>query len=516
MCLAVVFLFCLTLQEGKSKLQAWIEASIFWILYCFILNEGLSLFSAISRGSLFAAWMILDLVLLGCIWKKYQLRFNNLGQKIQVGREKWKESYFGRYPKLALVWSLVALGMIFVALYTIPSNYDSETYHLARIYHWAQNGSIAHYATNIERQDASPVLAEFINLHVYLLSGSGKGVMNLLQCICFLTNGVVVFGIARKLKLSKGSSVLSAMLFYACPIAMAEAMTTQVDELSTYLCLAFVYLLLDFLKPEEKISFDLATVGKVLTMSLCVAFGYLAKPSILFAVLIFGLWLCFVMIRRKDSPKVFGYAAIAVVAMAIILLPEWMRNLQTFDAIASSKTGARQLVGTLNPKWLLVSFLMNLSFNLPTTLIHQSNFYINAIVRGIASVLGVDLTSPMITEDGGGYSVTMAPNYGCDTAISPNIVWGALLGIVVVAICFRKIKKEKLKLGYFVAAILSFFFLCVFVMFERFVGRYMITYLALLCPAIGIALDLVRTRVSNNAFEALRGGRLSPVRHGIF
>lgn len=56
-----------------------------------------------------------------------------------------------------------------LALGTIPYNWDSMTYHLPRIAYWRQNRSIAHYATNCIRQISSPVLAEFVNLHVYIL-----------------------------------------------------------------------------------------------------------------------------------------------------------------------------------------------------------------------------------------------------------------------------------------------------------------------------------------------------------
>ena len=66
---------------------------------------------------------------------------------------------------------VLAAALLFLAVYTVPYNWDSMTYHLSRIANWTQNQSAAHYATHNIREIVSPVLAEFLNLHVYILSG---------------------------------------------------------------------------------------------------------------------------------------------------------------------------------------------------------------------------------------------------------------------------------------------------------------------------------------------------------
>ena len=86
-----------------------------------------------------------------------------------------------------------------MAMRIVPYNWDSLTYHLPRIMHWVQNKSVAHYATNIDRQIASPPLAEFINLHIYLLMGKKDVAFNLLQCMSFGFCIVLTVAIAKKL-----------------------------------------------------------------------------------------------------------------------------------------------------------------------------------------------------------------------------------------------------------------------------------------------------------------------------
>jgi hypothetical protein len=47
-----------------------------------------------------------------------------------------------------------------LALITPPNMYDSMTYHMSRVVHWIQNGSLAHYPTSIGRQLFLPPGAE--------------------------------------------------------------------------------------------------------------------------------------------------------------------------------------------------------------------------------------------------------------------------------------------------------------------------------------------------------------------
>ena len=89
--------------------------------------------------------------------------------------------------------------MLGLALKTMPYNWDSMTYHMPRVFHWLQNGSVAHYATNIGRQVASPVLGAYVNLHVYALAGGNDLFVNLLQSVSYLSSGILVYAIAGKI-----------------------------------------------------------------------------------------------------------------------------------------------------------------------------------------------------------------------------------------------------------------------------------------------------------------------------
>lgn len=495
--LAIVLTWAIN-RSKKDAITSYIYSVTLWTLYCYIITESLSFGNSLTRTGLLAAWGIYDICLLTVL-------------VLQTRREKLsaqqiRSDFLGvLHSKGAICFLIYAVVMIACALIIIPYNWDSMTYHCARLFHWAQNKSVAHYATGNSRQVSSPVLAAFVNVNVYILTKNGGSVLNLLQCVSYLSNGMLVYAVAKKLQLSSKSCVLSAVLFYSMPIAFAEALTTQVDNFSAFWLLSFVYLILDFTKKNQKIRFDKETMEKVTVLSLCVAFGYLSKPSVGFGMLFFAAWLFIMVLVRKDNWKVFLYALGAGILLVIILLPELSRSFQTFHAFASQETGARQLIGSLHPRHILVNLSKNLAFNLPCVWLYQSSKNIYSFVNKIAAWLRIDINSPAISEDGREFSVHQPQTYDCDMAVNPVIVWAILIGTVIFVICLKnyiKNNENSQKIGYFIVSVGSFFLFCAVLRWEPFVSRYMISYLALLCPAIGIVLDMVQERVPQ---EAVRG-----------
>ncbi len=491
MLLAIVFLYTLFKRERRNSVTTYIYAVTLWTLCCYVITEGLSLGYLLTGSGLFSAWGILNLCLMILLVKK--IRRENLSL-ILIKNEGLQLLH----SKMVICFFIYAVVMIACALIIIPYNWDSMTYHCARLFHWAQNKSVAHYATGNSRQISSPVLAAFVNVNVYILTKSGGSVLNLLQCVSYLSNGMLVYSIAKKLQLSSKSCVLSAVLFYSMPIAFAEALTTQVDNFSAFWLLSFVYLILDFTKKNQKIRFDRETMERVTILSLCVAFGYLSKPSVGFGMSCFAGWLFIMVLVRKDNWQVFLYALGAGILLVIILLPELSRNFQTFHAFASQETGARQLIGSLHPRHILVNLSKNLAFNLPCVWLYQSSQYIYSVVNKIAAWLRIDINNPVISEDGREFSVHQPQTYDCDMAVNPVIVWAILIGTIIFVISLKNYIKNKgnsQKIGYFIVSTGSFFLFCAVLRWEPFVSRYMISYLALLCPAIGIVLDMAQERM---------------------
>lgn len=484
-----------------TGLGSYIEACCLWMLFLFALTEGLSVLHAMRFRFLLVSWGLFDallFILLALQWRLAGLHVKDMWREC---RERW---HFG---KISYYGILIAAGAVVLALalITTPYNWDSMTYHLPRIAHWAQNRSVAHFATNSIRQISSPVLGEFVNLHVYILCRGYDLFFNLLQGTSYLTCAVMSAAIAGRLSCDRRFRFLAALLYMSMPIAFSEALTTQVDNFAAIWLLFFVYRLMKYTDPGKPMRFDKITVCRVGAMGLCVAWGYLAKPSVCVGMVVFALWLLIVCIRRRDRIRdLAGIFFCALPCVALPMTPEILRNFKSFGAYASPSAGAQQLVATVQPSYLFVNFLKNFSFNMPTPLIKDGHEIFAGIAVKAAELLRVNLDDPAISEGGREYGLHEAGNYGCDTATNPVVFWLFIFCMIWLLLRFGRTQWESCSRGYVTAATLSFLAFCTVLRWEPFVSRYMISYLALLCPLIAAVLQ-----------SKTAGERNGPLRWGI-
>ncbi|MDE7246697.1 MAG: hypothetical protein K2N43_02285 [Lachnospiraceae bacterium] len=483
-----------------TGLGSYMEACCLWMLFLFTWTETLSVWHILRFRVLAVAWGGLDVLLLFVFamqWRRMDFRIKELCEICRSRLDLRRAPYYG----ILLVTGVFVLGL---SLITTPYNWDSMTYHLPRIAYWAQNRSVEHYATNSIRQIASPVLAEFVNLHIYILCRGHDLLFNLLQGVSYLTCAVLVGAIAGKLSCNRFFRFWAMLLYMSMPIAYAEALTTQVDNFAAVWLLFFVYRLMDYTDQTKSLRFDKTTIRGVCTLGLCVAWGYLAKPSVCVGMVVFALWLLIVCIKRKD--RVWDLARLFFCALPCVVLPmapEILRNFKSFGAYASPSAGAAQLVGTRKPSYLLVNLLKNLSFNMPTPLIKDGDKIFAKIAVKAAALLQVELNAVSISENGREYGLHEAGNYGCDTAVNPIVFWLFLFCLVWTILRIGRTKWEKNGRGYFWAATVSFLAFCTVLRWEPFVSRYMISYLALLCPMIA---SQIQCRTQGERRRLLRWG----------
>jgi len=112
-------------------------------------------------------------------------------------------------PRSIPEWSLVlivivALSATAIVAYAAPPNrWDSLTYHMARVAHWAQAGSLGHYATGIERQNLMAPGAEIGMLHAYVLA-QGDRLVNFPEWLAMVASVIGAAALAGRLGASRG------------------------------------------------------------------------------------------------------------------------------------------------------------------------------------------------------------------------------------------------------------------------------------------------------------------------
>ena len=462
--------------QVRERIDDICRACRLGIFFLYVITEVLSLFDMVNQIYLTIAWSLL-IVTLFCV---------NILRYHKVWNKKSKKELIRR-PEMPFLFlfAVFSIGMLTLAIWTVPYNWDSMCYHLPRIMHWAQNGSVAHYVTNDLRTITSPPLTEFVGLHIYLLYGHNDALFNLIQCFSYVLNAVLIYGITRKIGVTGKLSYLSSFLYLCMPIAFAEALSTQVDEFATVWLLIFVYLLLDFILNIDMLKWERSSVERLLLLGCSMGLGYLAIPSVLLAMGVFLIWLLIICILRRDSCKTVLSMALTVAAVTLVVIfPEIYRNLVTFHAISAPVAGARQMVGTFNPAYVFVNGIKNIAYNLSNIYILNSQNAIQWLVSECAGFLRVEIDNPAIAEDGVAYALRLPQNYNHDSATNFVLTIAAIgCALYLIYKAIRKRKKNNIDIYMYTSGI-SLLLFCFLARWEPYVTRYMLAYFALICPGV--------------------------------
>jgi hypothetical protein len=229
-----------------------------------LLTIVLSLFEALQAG-----WMLLGQVVFAAA---AFVAWNAVGRP--------RSDLFGHIPdrRTAIDWgrrnpaaagmavvAALALALQFVmAIAVAPNNWDSMTYHLARIAYWLQFDSVLHFDGGTVRQLANPPNAEYLQGWTMVFSGSDR-LANTVQWFALIGLAAAVAGMARNLRFSREASLFAAALFVVLPQPILQATSTQNDLVVAFFVIAALYL--GFRGVRDRSSVDLALFGVALGLA---------------------------------------------------------------------------------------------------------------------------------------------------------------------------------------------------------------------------------------------------------
>lgn len=124
--------------------------------------------------------------------------------------------------------AIYLLLLLYISIEAPPNNYDSMTYHMSRVMHWMQNGSVASFANGTFRQIVYSPGAEYNILNLHLLTGNDI-LANTVQWSAMLISVVASGQLPSYLKAGPAANWLSAIFCITLPMGILQSTSTQTD-----------------------------------------------------------------------------------------------------------------------------------------------------------------------------------------------------------------------------------------------------------------------------------------------
>ena len=399
---------------------------------------------------------------------------------------------FARAAPLPVV-ALGAVGAILavtgaIALLAPPNTWDSMTYHMSRVAHWSQAGSVANYPTHIMRQLWYGPGAEFLIAHLYVLTG-GDRLANLVQWLAFAACVVGAAIVAGELGGGPRARAVGAVACATLPMAIAQASSTQNDLVASFWLLSLGYWTLRFRIAPSLGTAALIGVGAGLAGVTKPHMVFLAVPWLLAFLVIAGAR------GRRHAVGWVLMAGLIAVALNVGHVGRTARLLWSGESIAQSGVPGRQdrhppvwsayMTTTLDPRAVVSNALRSAALQLVTPSERVNNWVTGAILA-THRVMGIDASDSRSTVRGGQFRV--GP-FGLHEDVSGNPLH-LLAGFVAGLIIWRRRQAfdvpVRLWAGLSLASAIA---LVGALSWGPWNARYHLPLFVLLSPLLGVALE---------------------------
>ena len=221
-------------KKGSISL-AFLFTGILFGIATILVTEISSFFDAYNSSSAIFFWSILCSLLTFLSFKQKLFDWN-----------KYKFLYATNKKIIWFIGSISILLFIQGILYP-PNNWDSMTYHMARIAHWVMNESIEPYPTHIYRQIYQPPLAEWMIGQICLLNKADY-FANAIQLIFLIASLGVINQIMLLWNQSKRRRMIAICIAFTTPSVFMQATSTQNDIVVSFFLLSTIFFLIDYFK----------------------------------------------------------------------------------------------------------------------------------------------------------------------------------------------------------------------------------------------------------------------------
>lgn len=296
---AAVLVLLVALRSRALGLALPIAGAAF---VCFesALVQALSFGHMLSRAGILAGHAGLVLVALSAAARRRRFRWRALVPR----------------PGLPLA-IVVVLGLLAAAsaVTYVPNNWDSMTYHLARVSHWMQHASVAAYPTNVARQVGYAPGAEYVLLVVQILSGSDR-LANLVQFGCWLLLAASAPALARAFGAGRRLAPWAAVFVASLPMGLLQASSTQNDLVASLMAVGVSSASLPFLRAVARWRWQDMAI-----LAIAAAGALIVKPTAAVTAVPFCVVAAFSAARSfRVTAARLRHLALGIVSATVVLL----------------------------------------------------------------------------------------------------------------------------------------------------------------------------------------------------
>jgi hypothetical protein len=446
--------------QGADRARAIVDAFLVWTIVSYGATELLGLFGQIAFLPFLVLWLVADGWILVRLWKardragEYWQRGNGLPFWIVMG---------------------VAAVTLFIAVTAVPNNFDSQTYHLPRIEHWIQNGSLTFYPTRNSRQNGLGPLAEALLLQTRVLSGSDF-FYQLVQWSSMACSIAAVFRITRQLGGSETQCWIAAVFVATLPIGILESTTTQNDYVVAALLACFVTLGI------ETVARPRASLGLVSAAAAAAGLSGAAKPTGYLLGAGFALWFAISLSKRVVLGVWILRVAVVLAVLTLVMAPSVARYVAGYgdqhEISINASFGVRQTLYNL-----IRSAKLNFNTGLP-----KVDALTNHAVEEVTSSLGLTAYRHDTSFPG---PESWTPPVGRQILhedFGPNLFHGILVLIALISTVVGWPTREvPLRLYYWGAWLIGIVIFASVIRWDPWQTRYQLPAFVLVAPAVARA-----------------------------
>jgi xanthine/uracil permease len=459
------------LRRGAEWRAAFVVSSVVWGCLVTAFTEILGLFQMLTTTGLAVCWAGTILLVLALNWRLQK-----------PWRIEWKYPLSRTETAMVCAMALIGVATLVTAIVAPPNNADSMAYHMARVVHWLQNRSVAHYPTHIIRQLELNPWAEFAITHFQALSG-GDRLANLVQWFSMVGSTVAASLVAGELGGGRRAQFLTGVVVVTIPMGILQASSTQNDYVVGFWLLCFLWSGMRF--KEEPVPRWALMTGASLGLAI------LTKGTAYLYAFPFVLWLGYAVVKSVPARRLYPLVLGIVLAALVLNSGHYARNWALFSNPLLSGTNTRYSNEIFSVKVTLSNIVRNLSLQVVTPF-EGVNRRVEKGVREFHALIGMDVNDPQTTFGGMTYSI---PRLEMRDLMhedhSGNLLHALLAAITLVLLfCSKSLRRRSSNLTPYVFGIVAGFLLfCIILKWQPWASRLHLPLFLLGAPAVGVMLE---------------------------